>query len=194
MTILQTITITAALLWKPVAMGPRNPGCPSRDGLSVSVLNFPPFTMTSPSGELEGLLGEFFTQIAKRCFIRHCKLPISDIRTTVFNSTEEFESTIRENKIDIAFPISRPTKMSLSKHDHENTISSLELVRFQLFLTSPAYLLIMDVENVNRKVSKQELNALFENSWPVVTFTLLIAGISGMVMWILVRWTVYCNS
>ena len=181
--------ITSLLFWRPVVTGRAKPFCPQA-GISVSILHFPPLTMAHPSGQMEGLLGEFFSQIAKRCFDGECKMSKSAITTTFFNSTENFMSTIRGNKTNIAFPITRSMKMSLSRRHNINTESSPTLVTFELFLTSPAYVLIVDVENVNNKVSRQELNSLFENAWPIVTFTLLIAGISGMVVWILVRRTV----
>ena len=158
------------------------------DGLSMSVLHDPPFTTVSDSGEVEGLLGEFFSLIVRRCFSRNsCSNVIS---TTIFNSTEDFISTIRGNKTDIAFPISTPMKMLLSAHDPDSGTEQLPLM-FELFITSPGYLLIMDVNHVNHKVIQLELRSLFENSWPIVVFTLLIAGISGMVVWILVSRTSY---
>ena len=172
--------------------GGGQPPCPiSSTGLTISVFRDPPFTEFENS-KVKGILGGFFEMTMKQCIIKaqECNLSEKYFRRKLFNSTTSFMLDIEENKTDIAFPILRPMKMSLSKHDHSNTESSQALVRLELFLTSPAYLLIMDVDNVNRKVSRQELNALFENSWPIVAFTLLIAGISGMVMWILVRWTV----
>ena len=183
--------IVSVLFWRPVVTERERaiPFCPQA-GISVSILHFPPLTMARSSERIEGLLGEFFFQVAQRCFVGECKMSESAITTTFFNSTEDFMSTIRRNKTNIAFPITRSMKMSLSRRHKQDTESMPTGVTFELFLTSPAYVLIVDVENVNNKVSRQELNSLFENAWPIVAFTLLIAGISGMVVWILVRWTV----
>ncbi|KAL9981440.1 hypothetical protein ACROYT_G010146 [Oculina patagonica] len=155
--------------------------CPP-DGLSLSVLHAPPFITVSHSGQVEGLLGEYFSLIIQRCFTHKCKSFSYSIRPTIFNSTESFISTIRENKTDVAFPLSRPLMMSLSGRRDS---TEPQPVTFETFMISPGYSLIMDVEHVNDKVSELELNSLFENSWPIVVFTLLIAGISGMVVWIL---------
>ena len=184
--------ITAVLLWMPVAMMKQHGGhlCLS-DELSVSVLRSPPFTTVSDSGEVEGLLGEFFSQLVQRCLNRNpCEHPSNVINTTIVNSTEDFISTIRGNKTDIAFPISKPIKMLLSADDPDSDKETPPLM-FELFITSPGYLLIMDVGHINHRIIKLELKSLFENCWPMVAFTLLIAGISGMVVWILVSRTSY---
>lgn len=187
MTLPQIALITAVLLWRPVFMKkPPESVCPP-DGLSLSVLHAPPFITVSHSGQVEGLLGEYFSLIIQRCFTHKCKSFSYSIRPTIFNSTESFISTIRENKTDVAFPLSRPLMMSLSGRRDS---TEPQPVTFETFMISPGYSLIMDVEHVNDKVSELELNSLFENSWPIVVFTLLIAGISGMVVWILVSRTV----
>lgn len=72
--------------------------------------------------------------------------------------------------------------MSLS----DDSYTESELV-FEVFIKSPGYSLIMDVNNINLKTNELIFASLIENSWPIVVFTLLIAGISGMVIWILVR-------
>ena len=163
--------------------------CP-QDGLKASVLRVPPYTMLSNSGELEGILGDFFTRIARRCFLKNCGLPRSAIQITLFNSTEDFVSAIQGNKTDIAFPISGPMMMHVRDSSHEYSQTGT-LLEFELFLQSPGYFLIMDVQHVNSKVIAIELMNLVQNSWPIVVFTLLIAGISGMVVWILVSQAIY---
>ena len=72
--------------------------------------------------------------------------------------------------------------MSLS----DDSYTESELM-FEVFIKSPGYSLIMDVNNINLKTNELIFASLIENSWPIVVFTLLIAGISGMVIWILVR-------
>lgn len=161
--------------------------CP-KNGLTVSVLSVPPFTISSNSGEVEGILGEFFSRITRRCLIKDCRLSQSAIQITLFNSTDDFISAIQRNTTDIAFPISRTIMMHLRDSTHTQTGP---LLTFELFLQSPGYFLIMDVKNVNHKVIKLELMNLIQNSWPIVVFTLLIAGISGMVVWILVSQTIH---
>lgn len=177
--------VTAVLLWRPVLMEKRR--SPShfclQNGRTISVLNVPPFSTTSSkSGEMKGILGEFLSLILQKCFIEPCKLSKNAFKSTLFNSTVDFISTLHENKTIIAFPISRPMRMSLS----DDSYTESELV-FEVFIKSPGYSLIMDVNNINLKTNELIFASLIENSWPIVVFTLLIAGISGMVIWILVR-------
>ena len=163
--------------------------CP-QNGLRASVLHVPPYTMLSNSGKLKGILGDFFSRITGRCYIQGCELPRSAIQITLFNSTDDFLSALQENKTDIAFPISGPMMMHLRDASHGPKQTG-PLYAYEVFLQSPGYYLIMDVNNVNGKVVALELMNLIQNSWPIVVFTLLIAGISGMVVWILVSQAIY---
>lgn len=163
--------------------------CP-KNGLKASVLRVPPYTMLSHSGKLEGILGDFFSRIAQRCFIQGCKLPRSTIQITLFNSTDDFISALQKNKTDVAFPISGP----MMNHIRDASIGPKQtgpVYAFEVFLQSPGYYLIMDVHRVNGEVIALELMNLIQNSWPIVVFTLLIAGISGMVVWILVSQAIH---
>lgn len=178
--------VIATLLCRSVFMQkPPSPHFCPQNGLNVSVLRAPPYTMLSNSGEVIGILGDFFSRITRRCFIRGCGLPKSAIQIMLFNSTEDFVSSLQENETNIAFPVSWPVMMRVrdSSHEHSKTGTALQ---FEVFLESPGYYLIMDVQHVNSKVIAIELINLLQNSWPIVVFTLLIAGISGMVVWILV--------
>ena len=163
--------------------------CP-KNGLKASVLRVPPYTMLSNSRRLEGILGDFFSRIARRCFIQGCELPWSTIQTTLFNSTDDFISALQGNKTDIAFPLSGP----MINHIRDASIGPKQtgpVYAFEVFLQSPGYYLIMDVHRVNGEVIALELMNLIQNSWPIVVFTLLIAGISGMVVWILVSQAIH---
>ena len=163
--------------------------CP-KNGLKASVLRVPPYTMLSNSGRLEGILGDVFSRIARRCFIQGCELPWSTIQTTLFNSTDDFISALQGNKTDIAFPLSGP----MINHIRDASIGPKQtgpVYAFEVFLQSPGYYLIMDVHRVNGEVIALELMNLIQNSWPIVVFTLLIAGISGMVVWILVSQAIH---
>ena len=163
--------------------------CPE-NGLRASVLRVPPYIMSSNSGEVEGILGDFFTRLTRRCFIQGCGLPRNAIHITLFNSTDDFLSALQENKTDIAFPISGPVMMRMRDSAYGPRQTG-PLLAFEVFLQSAGYFLIMDVEHVNSKVTALELMNLLQNSWPIVVFTLLIAGISGMVVWILVCQAIY---
>lgn len=161
------------------------PRCPiPQTGLTISVLQDPPFTVFN-SGEVKGILGEYFAQIKKKCFRNapECKSVSRNVTIPerLFNSTTGFLSAVESNKTDIAFPITGPLKMDLSGDSYTGP----GLI-FEVFMKSQGYSLIMDVKNFNRKSNDIVFDALLENTWPIFVFTLLIAGISGIFVWILV--------
>lgn len=78
-------------------------------------------------------------------------------------------------------------KMWLSDDDYIGQEMS-----FQEFFASPGYSLVMDVEYINKKANDIIVQSLMENTWPIIVFTLLIAGISGIIVWILVRLKSLC--
>ena len=177
---------TAVLLWKPVLVSPAFPPppvCPiPQTGLRISVLNDPPYTEFK-SGEVKGVLGEFFTKMQKKCFQNslECKSVSRNVTILPVNSTANFSSIIKRNRTDIAFPITAPMKMALSGDRYHGP----PLI-FEVFIKSTGYSLIMDVENFNRKSNDIVFDTLLANTWPIFVFTLLIAGISGICVWMLV--------
>ncbi|XP_068679124.1 uncharacterized protein [Montipora foliosa] len=56
---------------------------------------------------------------------------------------------------------------------------------FHELMEIPGYYLIMDTEHINGKVNDIAMSRLVENTWPIMVFTILLAGISGMCVWIL---------
>lgn len=179
---------TSVVLWKPVHMSPSGPPpnrCPiPRTGLSISILEEPPFTEFK-SGEVEGILGKFFREISKKCFLnaQECKSVFKNdtIKKRLFNSTTSFKLAIDRNTTDIAFPITAPLKMDLSGDRY----SGPGLI-FEEFIKSTGYSLIMDVKNFNQRSNDIVFHTLLVNTWPIFVFTLLIAGISGICVWMMV--------
>jgi len=58
-------------------------------------------------------------------------------------------------------------------------------LRILEFIASPGYSLIMDVQIFNDKANEIVMKTLMTNTWPIIAFTLLLAGISGICVWIL---------
>lgn len=179
--------ICTSVMLKPVHMSPGGPPpnrCPiPRSGLSISILEEPPFTEFK-SGEVEGILGKFFTEISKKCFLnaQECKSVLKNdtIKKRLFNSTTSFKLAIDRNTTDIAFPITAPLTMELSGDRY----SGPGLI-FKEFIKSTGYSLIMDVKNFNQRSNDIVFHTLLVNTWPIFVFTLLIAGISGIFVWML---------
>lgn len=172
------------LIWKPVYMNQNNPNAPRNacllNGASLSVLVHPPMTTDYRDQNFKGILGDFFGEIIEKCFVGQCQMSPESFKITVFNSTASFVVSMKENNSDIAFPIMRPLKMFLTSDDYNGS-----RFRFEEFMKTPWYSLILDVKNFNSKANSIVFKTLGESVWPIVIFTLLIAGISGICVWAL---------
>ena len=175
------------LIWKPVYMNQNTPNAPRNacllNGASLSVLVHPPMTTDYRDQNFKGILGDFFGEIIEKCFVEQCQISPKSFKITVFNSTASFVGSMKENNSDIAFPIMRPLKMFLTSDDYNGS-----RFRFEEFMKTPWYSLILDVKNFNSKANSIVFKTLGESVWPIVIFTLLIAGISGICVWALVRY------
>lgn len=184
------LILIGILLWKPffTTAAASDQACPTTLPVRISALNFPPLVEPSQDNKTapKGVLGEFISHIIKKCF-RDCKLTLNSVQTTVFNTTWSFLKSIQDGEAEIAFPITRPIKMWLSDDDYIG-----QEMEIQEFFTSPGYSLVMDVEYINKKANDIIVQSLMENTWPIIVFTLLIAGISGIIVWILVRLRSLC--
>ena len=161
----------------------RSVGCPhSRQQFTVSILVIPPYTIISDSGELIGIVGDFFNDIIHRCLLRFCGLSKDAFNMTFINSSKEFQMILQNNMTDFALPVSKPMQLLLRPDDRD----AQPLMMVEQIISSPGYSLIMDVENVNVRANKAALIKLYTESWPITIFTFVITGISGMVIWILV--------
>ena len=186
MVTLLALILKGALFWRPV-LGMEGQQhsvmCPDNAPVRVSVLHIPPLILQSSShGEIKGILGEFFAEIIKMCFIKHCNSTRDFFNVTLYNTTQRFLKSIEDSKAEIAFPISRPLKMWLSDSNYTGPD-----MYFEDFFKSPGYSLIMDVGNINEKANAIVMQTLLENTWPIIVVTLLFAGISGIFVWMLVR-------
>lgn len=184
------LILIGIVLWKPffTTAAASDQACPTSLPIRISALNFPPLVEPSQGSTAapKGVLGEFMIDIIKKCF-RNCTFTLRSVQTTVFNTTWSFLKSIRDGEAEIAFPITRPMKMWLSDDDYIGQEMS-----FQEFFASPGYSLVMDVEYINKKANDIIVQSLMENTWPIIVFTLLIAGISGIIVWILVRLKSLC--
>ena len=160
---------------------------PKKSSADVLVnLVHPPMTTDYRDQNFKGILGDFFGEIIEKCFVEQCQISPKSFKITVFNSTASFVGSMKENNSDIAFPIMRPLKMFLTSDDYNGS-----RFRFEEFMKTPWYSLILDVKNFNSKANSIVFKTLGESVWPIVIFTLLIAGISGICVWALVRYQLF---
>ncbi|RMX42725.1 hypothetical protein pdam_00018966, partial [Pocillopora damicornis] len=150
------------LIWKPVYMNQNNPNAPRNacllNGASLSVLVHPPMTTDYRDQNFKGILGDFFGEIIEKCFVGQCQMSPESFKITVFNSTASFVVSMKENNSDIAFPIMRPLKMFLTSDDYNGS-----RFRFEEFMKTPWYSLILDVKNFNSKANSIVFKTLGES-------------------------------
>lgn len=187
---LMTLTVTGALIWRLASASPAPYKfvCPlNMSQIRISVLNVPPLTLPGSRGHGEkvtGILGKLFLKIIRKYIHRNCTS--FSLNFTQFHITQNFLESISDNEADIAFPITRPQKMWLSSDSYNGP----DLI-FEEFIESPGYSLIMDVGCFNMKANNIVMKTLVQNTWPIIVFTLLLAGISGMCVWVLVRLAIF---
>ena len=179
---LVTLTLCGALFWKPVRS--LENVCPTSTPVNVSVITYPPFAMSPSSDDGRGILRDFFFRILQNCVLKQCNLTMDSFQITTFNSTQSFIHSLVSGSAAVAFPISRPLKMMLSGEDYRGPPLILEQI-----IKSPGYSLIMDVGIFNGKANEIVMTRMLENTWPIIVFTILLAGISGICVWILVSRT-----
>ena len=149
--------------------------------IRVAVLLIPPLTMKPSNDTVTGIIGEFFRKIITKCSgFKDKDLNPTCFQNTVFDDAGDFQASILNNRTDIAFPISARMKKVLSDQTNDVKLIFHELIEI------PGYSLIMDTEHINGKVNDIAMSRLVENTWPIMVFTILLAGISGMCVWILV--------
>lgn len=180
---LVTFALTGELLWRTDCMA--EPFfCPDPP-IRVSILNNPPFTLSSPRpAQKTGIVGDFFKDLVQKCFVKKCdNLTKDSFQMTRFNDTDSFVRSILDKQAQIAFPISRPVRTALTEQTDENGPPLI----FEELIVSPGYSFIMNVNIFNARANDVVMKTLMQNSWPIIVFTFLLAGISGICVWILVR-------
>ena len=165
---------------------PPGPVCPENYPnllpFRISVLDDAPFAISSPNGRISGIVADFFLEIVKKCFIRECNVTLESFQYNVFNTTSSFLESVSNSEVDMAFPISRPLMMWLSGDTYKGPP-----LKFDDIIKSPGYSLIMDVGIFNGKANDLVMTNLMQDTWPIIAFIVLLAGISGICVWMLVR-------
>ena len=152
--------------------------------VTITSLFLPPFVMesknTSRFGGLKGIVLDFVYDNIHYCF-QHCDM--SDINFVSVNSTDEFIDIIEHNRTDLAFPIPGSLEKELAHYDHFQDTSNPVL--FYRVVESPGQAYIICLEVFQEKATKKVAKSLLASS-PIFLFTFLLAGISGVCIWVLV--------
>ena len=152
----------------------------------IALLDFPPYIMNSTQFTYLGFMYEkikWFVDFT--CFDREDKDPEACIMEPVFvKNSEEMVQLIKEKSVDFAFPIQADAKAALK--DVPDVTHIRAFVSFGCSM-------IVNLEHCAAE-SREQLLTSITSQWPIVTCMILLSGISGVVIWLLVRTLILCQS
>jgi len=144
---------------------------------TIALLDFPPYIMNSTVEE--GFMYDkikWFVDLS--CFTRDkndleaCKmLPI------YVSSWKDIVDLIKKKKVDFAFPIQADAKEEL-KDEREVTL-------IRAFVSSGVSMIVNTKQC--EEESREQLFTSITSQWPILACIMLLSGISGVVIWLLVR-------
>ncbi|XP_048581924.1 uncharacterized protein LOC5511609 isoform X2 [Nematostella vectensis] len=160
----------------------RNADCPT-EPIIVHILSLPPYAWQVNNTHSAGIAFTFIRRGLEKCF-SHCNA--SQPKYVFVNSTDELCAVLLQNATDIALPITSalenelddgddPTFDYYQKHPH---------LVFDSLVNSPGLSYVIHLGNTNDVVKNHMINALVE-VWPVVIYCILLAGISGILVWVM---------
>ncbi|EDO39895.1 predicted protein [Nematostella vectensis] len=160
----------------------RNADCPT-EPIIVHILSLPPYAWQVNNTHSAGIAFTFIRRGLEKCF-SHCNA--SQPKYVFVNSTDELRAVLLQNATDIALPITSalenelddgddPTFDYYQKHPH---------LVFDSLVNSPGLSYVIHLGNTNDVVKNHMINALVE-VWPVVIYCILLAGISGILVWVM---------
>ena len=145
----------------------------------VALLDFPPYIMNSTQSTQLGFMHEkikWFVDFT--CFDREDKDPEACIMEPVFvKNSEEMVQLIKEKSVDFAFPIQADAKAALKD------VPDVTLIR--AFVSSGCSM-IVNTKQCEAE-SREQLLTSITSQWPILACIILLSGISGVVIWLLVR-------
>ena len=154
-----------------------NPPSETKCNYTIALLDFPPYIMNSTVEE--GFMYDkikWFVDFT--CFTREendaeaCKmLPI------YVSSWKDIVDLIKKKKVDFAFPIQADAKAEL-KDEPEVTL-------IRAFVSSGVSMIVNTKQC--EEESREQLFTSITSQWPILACIMLLSGISGVVIWLLVR-------
>ena len=144
---------------------------------SIALLDFPPYIMNS-SHEKGFMYEKIRWFVDFTCFSREgndpeaCKLVPIYVRSWL-----EMVDLIKRKKVDFGFPIQADAKRAL-KDEPDVTV-------IRAFVPSGCSL-IVNLKQCQEE-SRQQLFTSITSQWPILVAMMLLSGISGIIIWLLVR-------
>ena len=144
---------------------------------SIALLDFPPYIMNSSNEK--GFMYETIKWFVDfTCFSREeidpqaCKMVPIYVRSSL-----DMVDLIKRKKVDFAFPIQADAKTALKDEPDVTLIRAF---------VSPGCSLIMNMKQCQEE-SRQQLFTSITSEWPILAAMMLLSGISGIIIWLLVR-------
>lgn len=143
----------------------------------VALLDFPPYIMNKSLNR-----GFMFQTIIwfvdTTCFMRQESDPIACKMEPVFvRSSDEMVKLIEDKKVDFGFPILSDAKARLKSQPR---------VTFIRAFVSSGCSMIVNLKQCEAE-SREQLLTSITSQWPILACIILLSGISGVVIWLLVR-------
>lgn len=177
----------SAIVRAESAKNSRNPvSCPlsNKTTFTVNFVVDPPYVTKIArvrNGKTkQGIMYDFARMGITECF-HSFKCSMKQVNWVAVNSTF-LNTSIVDGQTDVAFAIHPSATPSFP---------SSPLVTFLTPLHSPGLAFIVDYDACTKDTERLTVNTLLSAVWPNFSFTLLLAGISGIFIWALVNIVVY---
>ena len=144
---------------------------------SIALLDFPPYIMNS--SHEKGIMYEKIEWfVDSTCFEREQEDPEACIMVPIYvRNWLGMVELIKTKRVDFAFPIQADIRQEL-KDEPDVTI-------IRAFVSSGCSL-IVNMKQCQEE-SREELFTSLTSQWPILVAMILLSGISGIIIWLLVR-------
>ena len=148
----------------------------------LALLDFPPYIMNQSINR--GFMHETLTRfVDTACFGREAPPhPIACKMEPVFvQNQDEMVKLIKNRLVDFGFPILSDAKEKLTGLDN------VTLIRAS---ASSGFSMIVNLKQCEAE-SREQLFTSITSQWPILAYIILLSGISGVIIWLLVRVKAY---
>lgn len=148
--------------------------CPFSN-MSISVLIDPPYVDNNIA---TGIISDFILYGLTVCFkTKTCENKIKTLHWRKLQSEEEMVTAIKAKQAKLVFPV--PPSLITNRKRLAKTVDYYPVV------TSPGLALIVNYHSC-KKIANSALSQTVSSVWPILAFSLLMAGISGVFIWAIV--------
>ena len=146
-------------------------------GCTIALLDFPPYIInkSSTGGFMRDKIRWF---VNDKCFdVEGQKDDVCYMKPRLVQNSDEMVKLIKNKSVDFAFPIQADAKAALLDETNVTLIRGF---------VSPGCSLIVNTKQCEEG-SRAQLLTSITSQWPILACIILLSGISGVVIWLLVR-------